>query len=143
MQPSKTSLRLQQWKCRQLDGGVCQNGAHPCTTDDRRLIDRDEVNPGERSRMSQIAPEPQAANVLVLIAALASMAVLPLLTQCVLTQDRLDASLEVPQRYRAAQGRDDVARPPLEWWRSFHSQELTDFMEQALAANFDIAAAVA
>ena len=61
---------------------------------------------------------------------------------CVLN-DRLDPALEVPKDYRAAHIRSEAALPPLEWWQGFRSPELTDLMEQALAANFDIAAAVA
>jgi multidrug efflux system outer membrane protein len=57
--------------------------------------------------------------------------------------DRLDPSLEVPKHYRAPHLASQAAVPPLEWWRGFRSAELTDLMEQALAANFDIAAAVA
>src|SRR5947209_4506613 len=61
---------------------------------------------------------------------------------CVLN-DRLDPALEVPKNYRAPHLRSEAALPPLEWWRGFRSAELTDLMEQSLAANFDIAAAVA
>jgi outer membrane protein, multidrug efflux system len=68
---------------------------------------------------------------------------LPVLAACVLTQDRLDAALEVPKTYRAAHGAPDAAPPPLDWWRTFRSSELTDLMEQAQAANFSIAVAVA
>jgi outer membrane protein, multidrug efflux system len=57
--------------------------------------------------------------------------------------DRLDPSLEVPNTYRAPHLASEAAVPPLEWWRGFRSAELTDLMEQSLAANFDIAAAVA
>src|SRR6266567_6184744 len=61
---------------------------------------------------------------------------------CVLN-DRLDPALEVPKNYRTAHLTSQAAVPPLEWWRGFRSAELTDLMEQAAAANFDIAAAVA
>lgn len=61
---------------------------------------------------------------------------------CVLN-DRLDPALEVPRNYRARHVTSEAALPPLEWWRGFRSAELTDLMEQSLAANFDIAAAVA
>jgi outer membrane protein, multidrug efflux system len=68
---------------------------------------------------------------------------LPLLAACVLTQDRLDPALEVPRTYRAAHGAPDAAPPPLDWWRTFRSAELTDLMQQADVANFNIAVAVA
>ena len=61
---------------------------------------------------------------------------------CVLS-DRLDPALEVPKHYRAPHLVSEAAVPPLEWWRGFRSAELADLMEQALAANFDIAGAVA
>lgn len=73
----------------------------------------------------------------------AAVFLLPLLAACVLTQDRLDPALEVPQAYRAAHGSPNAAPPPLDWWRTFHSAELTDLMQQANSANFSIAAAVA
>ncbi len=70
-------------------------------------------------------------------------ALLPVLSGCILTADKLDPALDVPDKYRAAPGRAHAALPPLEWWRSFRSAELTDLMEQALAANLDVAAAIA
>jgi NodT family efflux transporter outer membrane factor (OMF) lipoprotein len=62
---------------------------------------------------------------------------------CILTDKQLDPSLEVPKTYEHATGSTGAAPPRLEWWRSFHSTELTDLMDQAIPANFDIAAAVA
>jgi outer membrane protein, multidrug efflux system len=73
----------------------------------------------------------------------AAVIFLPLLTACVLTQDRLDPALEVPLTYRAAHGAPNAAPPPLDWWRTFRSGELTDLMQQADVANFNIAVAVA
>jgi outer membrane protein, multidrug efflux system len=70
--------------------------------------------------------------------------VLPaLLAACVFTQDRLDPALEVPQAYRAAHGSPNAAPPPLDWWQTFHSAELTDLMQQGQSANFNIAIAIA
>jgi NodT family efflux transporter outer membrane factor (OMF) lipoprotein len=37
----------------------------------------------------------------------------------------------------------EAALPPLDWWKKFRSKELTAVIEQARAANLDIAAAVA
>ncbi len=71
-----------------------------------------------------------------------ALALLPALAGCILTADRLDPSLDVPKTYRAAHLRSG-ALPAPDWWRSFRSGELTDLMEQASAANLDIAAAVA
>ena len=61
---------------------------------------------------------------------------------CILTADKLDPALDVPKTYRAA-GPPGAALPAVDWWRGFRSAELTDLMEQARAANLDIAAAVA
>ena len=36
-----------------------------------------------------------------------------------------------------------MAPPKLDWWRGFRSKELTDLIEEAQTANFDIAIAVA
>jgi NodT family efflux transporter outer membrane factor (OMF) lipoprotein len=77
------------------------------------------------------------------LARLAAVGAMPLLTGCLLTADRLDPALDIPTSYRAPHGTAKVALPSAEWWRGFRSGELTDLMEQALAANYDIAAAVA
>jgi multidrug efflux system outer membrane protein len=74
---------------------------------------------------------------------LAAVAAMPLLTGCLLTADRLDPALDIPTSYRAPHGTAKAALPLAEWWRGFRSGELTDLMEQALVANYDIAAAVA
>src|SRR5262245_64736163 len=66
----------------------------------------------------------------------------PMLAGC-LTTDRLDVAVEIPGSYRAAPGTPSNAPPKLDWWRDFRSKELTDLMEEAQAANFDIAAAIA
>src|SRR5262249_53863226 len=72
-----------------------------------------------------------------------SFALMPALGGCILTADKLDPALPVPQKYTRAKGDPDSALPPLAWWRSFRSAELTDLMEQAQTANLDIAAAIA
>ncbi len=74
---------------------------------------------------------------------LAAVGAMPLLTGCLLTADRLDPAVDIPTSYRAPHGTAKAALPSAEWWRGFRSGELTDLMEQALAANYDIAAAVA
>src|SRR5229473_2913385 len=52
-------------------------------------------------------------------------------------------AVDVPGSYREAHGPPEAATPALDWWRSFRSRELTSLMEEALAANFDIAVAIA
>jgi outer membrane protein, multidrug efflux system len=78
-----------------------------------------------------------------LASGMAAVILMPLLSACVLTQDRLDPALEVPRAYRAAHGPPNAASPPLDWWQTFRSAELSDLMQQANGANFSIAAAVA
>src|ERR1700719_2502110 len=72
-----------------------------------------------------------------------SIALAPALAGCILTADKLDPALDVPGRYTRTTGNPYAALPPLAWWRTFHSGELTDLVEQAQTANFDIAAAIA
>ncbi len=47
----------------------------------------------------------------------------------------------IPDAYRAGKG--DAAPPALDWWRGFHSNELTSLIEEAQTANFNIGAAIA
>ena len=65
------------------------------------------------------------------------------LSGCFLTEDKPDLKLDIPDSYVTARKGPDAALPPLDWWRGFHSKELTLLMEESLTANFDIAAAVA
>ena len=69
-------------------------------------------------------------------------ALLPALGGC-LHQELSDPALDTPGAYRAARGKPHAALPKLDWWRGFHSRELTDLMQEAQVANLDIAAAVA
>src|SRR6202140_3971292 len=65
---------------------------------------------------------------------------------CLLTGDKLDPALDIPQVYDGGPKNPVVAEaavPPLDWWRGFRSKELTEVIEEARAANLDIAAAVA
>jgi outer membrane protein, multidrug efflux system len=66
----------------------------------------------------------------------------PWLTGCIITgYEKPDLALEVPNKYTTAHG--DNAPPELDWWRGFHSTELTVLEEMAQAQNFDIAVAIA
>jgi NodT family efflux transporter outer membrane factor (OMF) lipoprotein len=61
----------------------------------------------------------------------------------VLDADKPDLAIDLPQSYKETHGAAEAAVPPLDWWRSFRSAELTSLIEQATAANLDIAVAIA
>lgn len=64
---------------------------------------------------------------------------------CLLT-DRSNPALDIPLFYRDGPHKPSaaqVALPPLDWWRSFRSRELTKLIEEARESNLDVAAAVA
>jgi NodT family efflux transporter outer membrane factor (OMF) lipoprotein len=65
-----------------------------------------------------------------------------MLSGCI-TIDRPDLGIDIPWSYKAAPKLPPAAPPALDWWRAFRSSELTELVEEAHAANFDIAAAVA
>src|SRR5256714_2289211 len=68
----------------------------------------------------------------------------PCLSSCMLTTEAPTGSIvDVPPKYRAASGKPYAALPAPDWWRGFHSGELTFLVERAQLANLDIAAAVA
>jgi NodT family efflux transporter outer membrane factor (OMF) lipoprotein len=65
---------------------------------------------------------------------------------CLLSIDKLDPGLDIPQAYEGGPKNPALAEaavPTLDWWRGFRSKELTEVIEEARAANLDIAAAVA
>ena len=65
---------------------------------------------------------------------------------CLLTGDKPEPGLDIPQAYDRGPKNPEVAEaalPPLDWWRGFRSRELTEIIEEARAANLDIAAAIA
>lgn len=66
------------------------------------------------------------------------------LTGCILGSEHPKPDLEIPARYREAPASQaDAALPALDWWRGFHSTELTSLIEQAQTYNLDIAVAYA
>jgi multidrug efflux system outer membrane protein len=76
--------------------------------------------------------------------ALAVLLLAPGLSGCILGSERPELNLEVPAAYREAQKKSvDAAVPALDWWRGFHSKELTTLMEDAQVFNLDIAVAMA
>ena len=65
---------------------------------------------------------------------------------CLLATDKLDPGLDIPQAYEYGPKKPalaEAALPKLDWWRGFRSKELTEVIEEARAANLDIAVAVA
>jgi NodT family efflux transporter outer membrane factor (OMF) lipoprotein len=66
----------------------------------------------------------------------------PALAGCFVDTEKPELKLEVPDRYRLAQGAVDAAPPALDWWRGFRSAELTALVEDSQTANFDIAVAI-
>jgi outer membrane protein, multidrug efflux system len=77
-----------------------------------------------------------------IFAASVGLCLAPMLAGC-LTTEHPDVAVGIPKSYRAAPGTPSNHPPKLDWWRDFRSKELTDLMEEAQAANFDIAAAIA
>jgi NodT family efflux transporter outer membrane factor (OMF) lipoprotein len=68
------------------------------------------------------------------------------LAGCLLPQEKPDPAIDIPGFYRSGPKSEraaEAALPALDWWRGFRSRELTAIVEQARAANLDIAAAVA
>jgi NodT family efflux transporter outer membrane factor (OMF) lipoprotein len=57
-----------------------------------------------------------------------------------------EPGLDIPAAYSAGPRKpsaSDAATPSLDWWRGFRSRELTEVIDNANAANLDVAAAVA
>ena len=57
-----------------------------------------------------------------------------------------EPGLDIPAAYSAGPKKPsaaDAATPSLDWWRGFRSRELTSIIDDANAANLDVAAAVA
>ncbi len=68
------------------------------------------------------------------------------LAGCLLATDKVDPAIDIPAAYDAGphtRHAAEAALPPLDWWRSFRSRELSAIIEQARESNLDIAAAVA
>jgi NodT family efflux transporter outer membrane factor (OMF) lipoprotein len=66
-----------------------------------------------------------------------------LLGGCLVGQEKPDAALDIPNAYANRVRNPDAALPTPDWWRGFRSKQLTDLIEESLASNLDIAAAIA
>jgi NodT family efflux transporter outer membrane factor (OMF) lipoprotein len=65
---------------------------------------------------------------------------------CLLATDKPEPGLDIPAAYEYGPKKPamaEAAMPPLDWWRSFRSKELTVLIEEARTSNLDIAAAIA
>jgi outer membrane protein, multidrug efflux system len=81
-----------------------------------------------------------------LVAIMLQISLIVPLGGCLLSGKLPDPALDIPANYDGTSRRPAVAEaalPKLDWWRSFRSPELTRIVEQARAANLDIAVAVA
>jgi multidrug efflux system outer membrane protein len=80
------------------------------------------------------------------LAALQGFCLMLPLGGCLLSGDKPDPGLDIPQAYLGAPKNPalaEAALPSLDWWRKFRSKELTALIEEARQSNLDIAAAVA
>jgi outer membrane protein, multidrug efflux system len=71
-----------------------------------------------------------------------SIGLVQLLSGCMLASEKPDLAIDIPAAYQAAGRAPYAATPALDWWREFHSRELTSLIQEAEAANFDIGAAI-
>lgn len=63
-----------------------------------------------------------------------------------LLADKPEPGLDIPHAYTGGPRKPvaaEAALPPLDWWRSFRSRELSEIIEDVRTANLDIAVAVA
>ena len=78
-----------------------------------------------------------------LIPGLCTVMLASALSGCILGSEHPEIGLVVPKNYDEAPRAPEAAVPALDWWRGFHSKELTALMEQAQVSNLDIAVAIA
>jgi len=75
--------------------------------------------------------------------ALGGLCLMQPLAACMLSTEQPDLALAIPAVYRDATTTSRAALPKADWWHGFRSRELTRLIEEAQAANLDIAAAIA
>jgi multidrug efflux system outer membrane protein len=78
-----------------------------------------------------------------LIPGLCTVMLASALSGCILGSEHPEIGLVVPKNYREAPRKPEAAVPALDWWRGFHSKELTGLIEEAQVSNLDIAVAIA
>ena len=92
--------------------------------------------------MSADASTRKTRRFVVLPLALLPLAVLPL-AGCIPGPNVPDIAIDVPSSYRFADVRGGLENHAVDWWTTFHSPELTRFMEETEIGNFSVAAAIA
>ncbi|MGB0056917.1 MAG: TolC family protein [Methyloceanibacter sp.] len=78
-----------------------------------------------------------------LIPGLCTVMLAPALSGCILGSEHPEIGIVVPKNYSEAPRAPEAAVPALDWWRGFHSKELTALIEEAQVSNLDIAVAIA
>jgi outer membrane protein, multidrug efflux system len=86
------------------------------------------------------APAINARSLRPVFVAFMGLCFVQMLSGCIFTSERPELAAEIPPKYGAGQG--ESAPPALDWWRGFRSRELTNLIEEAQIANFDIGAAI-
>src|SRR6266545_2847321 len=86
------------------------------------------------------APAIEARSLRPVFVAFVGLCLVQMLSGCMFTSERAELAAEIPPKYGAGQG--ESAPPALDWWRGFRSRELTNLIEEAQIANFDIGAAI-
>src|SRR6202158_2084210 len=78
-----------------------------------------------------------------IIAVLCAVLLASALSGCILGSEHPEIGLDVPKDYREAPRTPEAAVPALDWWRGFHSKELTALVTEAQDSNLDIAVTIA
>ena len=86
------------------------------------------------------APAIKARSLRPVFVAFMGLCLVQMLSGCIFSSERPELAAEIPPKYGAGQG--ESAPPALDWWRGFRSRELTNLIEEAQIANFDIGAAI-
>src|SRR2546430_15072667 len=82
------------------------------------------------------APAIDARGLRPVFVAFMGLCLVQMLSGCIFSSERPELAAEIPPKYGAGQG--ESAPPALDWWRGFRSRELTNLIEEAQIANFDI-----
>lgn len=95
-----------------------------------------------RWQLGCLAPRIDVAGFRPALSILWSIGLVQLLSGCMLSAETPELGVAIPAAYREDGRAPYAATPSLDWWQGFHSRELTAFIEEAEAGNFDIGAAI-